>query len=776
MSFKETVKHYACELGADLIGFGGIDRCKHAPMMMSPQGLFPGAKTIIVMGIHHPDACIELGGETHPQEVGPYSVQYLMNARLDEMSYRMGSFLEQQGYGAVPIVSSNIWRYNQYKDLKSVFAPDVSHIYMSVVAGLTDMGFSGIALSPEYGPRNRFITVITDADIEQDPLIPPGTVCDKCMLCRKHCPTAALAKEIDGDKVLRIGDYEYRFPNKNLWRCAWGEHFDLDLDLEIPEAVTEAVIAENVVEHGVRAGEMGQCLKFCVPKTRRHFDSSYSKSPLRQQAVSFDESLESRSVMDRILSRGYAKGAEYVVVSTAEELERAGIHLAEQLAGAQSAVTVIITRDKKLNGRGVESSEQDFAFAANYLVDSICYDITRDLDELGFRSVMTIRSSGSHVDVTDASNVPRQILATLPGLPEGQVIANTVITHKKIASRCLPVTTTKSGTDAGNAQTTLTTTLQLFAESLGIDLFGVASVERLDWIADQLMPHFEGQEIMVAQDESIRFQKWKPNITVKQRHLMRPGDYIEGAQSVIVFGLRFHKEVVRWATRPPAEAVGPYAFQTYITNWLGFMTAVRLIKRLEGFGYRGVLAADLLNTASRTANPRGPQNDLFSNRFAAVAAGLGYLTASAHAATPEFGIRQCFMAVVTDAPLDASELYTPAAGEYLCADCDKMCMTSCPSKAISTREVTIDCENREYRFNLTDPLLCDWSKRYALLGESGFKYLGSTVDSDPGTEVTVDKLSEGLRQLDPIKKYRPVIAEPCVIRCPYGNEDAPAHQ
>lgn len=776
MSFKETVKHYAYELGADLIGFGGIDRCKHAPTMMSPQGLFPGAKTVIVMGIHHPDACIELGGETHPQEVGPYSVQYLMNARLDEISYRMGSFLEQQGYGAVPIVSSNIWRYNQYKELKAVFAPDVSHIYMSVVAGLTDMGFSGIALSPEYGPRNRFVTVITDADIEQDPLIPPGTVCDKCMLCRKHCPAAALAKEIDGDKVLRIGGYEYRFPNKNLWRCAWGEHFDLDLDLDIPEVVTEAVIAENVVEHGVRAGEMGQCLKFCVPKARRHFDPGYSKSPLRRQAVSFDESLESRTVMDRILSSAYAKGAEYVVVSTAEELERAGIHLEEQLAGANSAVTVIITRGEDLIGRNVESSEDDFMFAANYLADSICYDITRDLNGLGFRSVMAIYSSGSHVDVTNESNVPQQILATLPGLPEGQFIANTVITHKKIASRGLPVRTTKSGMDAGNARTTLTTTLQSFAESLGADLFGIASVERLDRIADQLTPYFEGQEILVAKDKSIRFQKWKPNITIEKRHLMRPGDYLEGAKSVIVFGLRFQKEVIRWATRPPAESVGPYAFQTYITNWLGFMAAVRLIKRLEGFGYRGVLAADLLNTASRTANPRGTQNDLFSNRFAAVAAGLGYLTASAHAATPEFGIRQRFIAVVTDAPLEASGLYTPAPGEYLCANCDKMCMTSCPSRAISDREVTIVCDSQEYRFNLIDPLLCDWSKRYALLGESGFKYLGSTVDMDPGTEVTVDKLSEGLKQLDPIKKYRPVIAEPCVIRCPYGNGDVSAHR
>jgi hypothetical protein len=66
-----------------------------------------------------------------------------MNLRLDELSYRMATFLEKRGYGAIPIVSSNIWRYNEYKDLHAVFAPDVSNIYMPVVAGLADMGYSG---------------------------------------------------------------------------------------------------------------------------------------------------------------------------------------------------------------------------------------------------------------------------------------------------------------------------------------------------------------------------------------------------------------------------------------------------------------------------------------------------------------------------------------------------------------------------------------------------------------------------------------------------------
>ena len=282
MLLKELVKNYAYEIGADLVGFGNMERCKNAPLMMSPLGVYPGAKSVVVMALHHPDACVELGGERHPQEVGPYSVQYLMNSRLDEMAYRMSTFIEKQGYGCISVASSNIWRYNQYKDLKAVFAPDVSHIYMAVVTGLADIGYSGLAITPEYGAHNRFITIITDADIEPDPLIPPGTVCDNCMLCRKNCPSKALEKEIDGENVLKIENYEYRFPNKNLWRCSWGEHFDLDLDLDIPEKVNEQIILEYVEKYGRRSGEMGQCLKFCLPKKMRTFDKSYSKSPVRR--------------------------------------------------------------------------------------------------------------------------------------------------------------------------------------------------------------------------------------------------------------------------------------------------------------------------------------------------------------------------------------------------------------------------------------------------------------------------------------------------------------
>jgi len=47
MSLKARIQNEAYRLGADLVGFGGIDRCAQAPLMMSSQGLSPRAKTVI---------------------------------------------------------------------------------------------------------------------------------------------------------------------------------------------------------------------------------------------------------------------------------------------------------------------------------------------------------------------------------------------------------------------------------------------------------------------------------------------------------------------------------------------------------------------------------------------------------------------------------------------------------------------------------------------------------------------------------------------------------
>jgi epoxyqueuosine reductase len=767
MNLKESIKKFAYELGADLVGFGNIDRCKHAPIMMSPQGLFPGSKTVIVMGLHHPDACIELGGEKHPQEIGPYSVQYLMNSRLDELSYKMATFIENQGYGAVPICSSNIWRYNQYKELDAVFAPDVSHIYMAVVAGLADMGYNGLALTLEYGARNRFITIVTDAEIEPDPLIEPGTICDKCMLCRKHCPSQALSKEIDGDKVLQIEDKEYRFANKNLWRCAWGEHFDLDLDLELPEKVTEEVIIDFVEKYGVRSGEMGQCLKFCVPKKIRTFDKSYSKTPMRKYGISWDENLESRAVNDKLINDCYAKGIEHVVIQSAESLKAKGIDVDSMLPGTKTAISLIRIHSKNKDNKREQLTSGGFNAGADYHIDSVCYDLTKDIEAYGFRSLMTLAAAGSHHNYKEALTVNRKIAKDIFKDTDFEYSINTVFTRKTLPERSLNLADNQLLVpEKYNRKSTLTGIIKDYAKEVGVDLCGVASAERIAAITEQLKPHFDGEKYLNASDKSHRFKLYDPVVTEETRKVFVAEDYMPEAKSVIVIGLRYHQKVLEFATKPPAEAVGPYSFQTYVTQWQGNLMASKIVQKLKHLGYKAVMTNDLMGLGSAIASPRGFVEDLFSNRFAAVASGLGFLAESGRVVSEEFGTRQRFIAIVTDAELKVDDMVGQV--PELCENYEKFCIKSCPTSAMTSDKITFECGGVSFSFNNRDINRCDWSKRYAIAGDCGFKYLGSPLDEVPDAEINAETLASALKKHDPIKKYRPVACEPCMIECPYS--------
>ncbi|NLF32838.1 MAG: hypothetical protein GX591_18365 [Planctomycetes bacterium] len=756
MSLKNAVKQYAYDLGADLVGVGNIERCEHAPPMMSPQGLLPTARSVIVMALRHPDGCIETGGETHPQAIGAYRVQYLMNNRLDELSYRMATFLERRGAAAVPIVSSNIWRYTAYKDLDAIFAPDVSHIYMAVVAGLAEVGYSGLALTPEFGARNRFVTVVTDAALEPDPLIEPGTVCDHCMLCRTHCPAEALSKEVDGEKVLRIEGREYRFANKNLWRCSWGEHFDLDLDLPKPERVDEAVILDALRTHGMRAGEMGQCLKFCVPAPLRTWDRGYSRTPMRRPAMVLDESAESRAVMDRLITRAHAAGVEHVIAVDADKAAALGFDLNGRLKGALSAVLLAAEKGDVPAAADSAVTARD---AAYYHCESAMYDLARGLEDLGFRSVTCERDQASK-DFACA-------LLSEAGVDPEACQAAWVITRKTIASRTSVQRAAAPAFDAGREDDNLVAALERAARGFGADLFGIASAERIDALAAQLRPHYEGVTRLVGRGVGGRFLTPDWQIREEPITVRTAEDVLAGARSVIVLGLRVHRAVVDRAGRPPAEAVGPYAFQTYVTHWLASQAALRLGKALQAAGHRAAITGDLMGLASALANPQGPKPDFTSSRFAAIAAGLGRLTTSGRVATPQFGVRQRFFCVVTDAVLPASPLADTSQG-LLCEGCDR-CTAACPAGAFSGGWITLTLEGRQYRYQAVDERRCDWSRRYALQAASGFGLLGSPLDAAPPEVIDAPALKAALDRHDPIRSHRPVVAEPCMLACPYAR-------
>lgn len=729
------VKHRAFALGADMVGVANIERFAHAPLRMSPQGILPAARSVVVCALHHPDGCIELGGREHPQVIGPYNVQYQMNMHLDRISYELGRFLEDLGYEAVPIAASNIWRYRRYKDLQAVFAPDISHIYAAVAAGLTELGYHGISMSPEFGPRNRFVSIITTAPLDPTPLLPGNTLCDHCNECVKHCRAKALSEEVQGTEDLVIEGHRYTKAAKNLWRCSWGEHFGLDLDLELPAQVTEESIVQAVREHGLRGGEMGSCLRHCLPRHLREWDREYTTAPRRKRPYVPTGGFFPRYVQERMTAAALAAGVDGVTV----EDEAA---LAESDPGYRSCLPEATRRVGFAVRYPAAETQREVASAAHGLALTQAFLAARRLEDLGYRVV-----TGEHAATADDGDGWR-----------------TVTAHVYTDAPLVPTSRPSGPEPAPPPVSDLTRALRRAARAWDLDQLGVASPDRLSVLKAQLAPVLDGEEILVAVNRGKMWLEYEPEITLQLRRVRDAYDYLDRAQAVVVMGLRLPRATVRTVGQPPAEAVGPYIFAQYAAQWALGERALRLAKWLHARGYQSVATTDLMGTGSLVANPRGPQPNVFANRFAALAAGLGTVTKGGFVTTRDFGPNIRYVAVVTDAPLAPDALPDWGDLRQACGDCD-VCLQACPSQAYGD-PLTISLEGQTLSFHRLDQKRCDWVARYTLMGGDGFANLGGATEISPPEEITVEALAAALRQFDTIQGHHKCGVESCVVGCP----------
>ena len=84
-----------------------------------------------------------------------------------------------------------------------------SQRHAAVRAGLGEFGLSGLVITPQYGPRVRYVSVITEAALEPDPLL-KEKVCmrGKCggangPACQQKCANKAISLRpgTDLDKI-----------------------------------------------------------------------------------------------------------------------------------------------------------------------------------------------------------------------------------------------------------------------------------------------------------------------------------------------------------------------------------------------------------------------------------------------------------------------------------------------------------------------------------------------------------------------------------------------
>lgn len=234
-SFSEKLKEFSLASGADLVGIANIERFKDAPPEMNPISIFPEAKSVVVLGFRIQRGCfrgIEEGTYFNAYPVMGYG--YINMIFSPWVLWRVSNFIEDHGWEAVPVQNMNIranFDYESGDPLKEPRsrpvaegrpAPDVMiHSRLAAVAaGLGEIGYSKLLLTPQFGPRQRVVSIITDAPLEPDPLYDGPVLCDKCMQCVACCPTGAISKT-ETVKVT-IEDKTFEWGKLDIDKCNLG--------------------------------------------------------------------------------------------------------------------------------------------------------------------------------------------------------------------------------------------------------------------------------------------------------------------------------------------------------------------------------------------------------------------------------------------------------------------------------------------------------------------------------------------------------------------------
>lgn len=167
--------------------YGVADISKYESEIIKYGGDFvKGYSKAISLGIVFPSSIIDhLNDKVNNIAKVEYEHCYkVINDRLDNAASIISSFINRNGYRALPISAAERVNSNY---INAAF----SHKMAARLAGLGWIGKNCLLITPEHGPRVRWISILTDAPlqitgekIEQK--------CGECMACIKICPMGAL--------------------------------------------------------------------------------------------------------------------------------------------------------------------------------------------------------------------------------------------------------------------------------------------------------------------------------------------------------------------------------------------------------------------------------------------------------------------------------------------------------------------------------------------------------------------------------------------------------
>ncbi len=181
----------------DLVGIAPVERFEALDAEENPKSINPHTKSVIVLGFQIPRGSLrgaEEGTAWHTMTAGSPVHPMIMV----ELTYLVCRWLETQGWEATPLFAYPKEMKNQgVKVSLDRPAPDVivNLEYAAHAAGLGHMGLGKFFLTRQFGARQIFCAILTDAKADQYDTVSTDVVCDECGECLQACPFGAYSKE-----------------------------------------------------------------------------------------------------------------------------------------------------------------------------------------------------------------------------------------------------------------------------------------------------------------------------------------------------------------------------------------------------------------------------------------------------------------------------------------------------------------------------------------------------------------------------------------------------